>query len=250
MSGFAIPTTWLSEMKDLRDALAERKHVHEPVLNDSLKLDSDAPSETRSNIDALRSIESPKAEPHFDESAQKPVVSPIRVYEVDVREPVFASVFGLREHRVDKPPQIQPVAVEVVRPAFARLTSDDTEEMERDLSEMSLLSEVVDVDAAHAAGFRFDANAPLDLIKGIGPKTLARLQAAQIKTFADLADCSDREVSNILRTSGPYYRLAKPSSWVKQANLAAMNEWSALRQLQGPVSKRKRGPLSAKPSPA
>ncbi len=250
MSGFAIPTTWLSQTKDLRDALAEPKQDHEPVLDDSLKSGSETASGTHFNIEALRSIKPPKAEPHFYESGQKPVVSPIRVYEVDVREPVFASVFGLREHRVDKPPQIQPVAVEEVRPAFALPTSTDTEEMERDLSEMSLLSEVVDVDAAHAAGFRFDANAPLDLIKGIGPKTLARLQAAQIKTFADLADCSMSQLGNILRTSGPYYRLAKPSSWVKQANLAAMNEWSALRQLQGPVSKRKRGPLSAKPSPA
>jgi len=72
----------------------------------------------------------------------------------------------------------------------------------------------------------------LSKIEGIGPKISELLQAADIKTFAQLAKAEAGRLSQILEEAGPQFKLADPSTWPKQAALAAAGKWEELETLQ------------------
>lgn len=73
----------------------------------------------------------------------------------------------------------------------------------------------------------------LKRIEGIGPKISSVLQAAGITTFAQLADTGVDRLGQILAESDPnLLRLANPTTWPEQANLAADGQWEALEKLQ------------------
>jgi NADH-quinone oxidoreductase subunit I len=76
---------------------------------------------------------------------------------------------------------------------------------------------------------------PDDLVKieGIGPKIAAVLQAAGIQTFAQLADTEVDRIKQILTETDPQLlRLADPTTWPRQARLAAAGKWEALAKWQ------------------
>jgi large subunit ribosomal protein L17 len=59
------------------------------------------------------------------------------------------------------------------------------------------------------------------------------LQAAGITTFAQLADAEVSRLQQILEEADPkLLRLADPTTWPKQARLAASGSWEALEKLQ------------------
>ncbi len=73
----------------------------------------------------------------------------------------------------------------------------------------------------------------LTRLEGIGPKIAAVLQAAGITTFAQLADSEVDQIKQILEGSDPRLaRLADPSTWPRQARLAATGKWEALERWQ------------------
>lgn len=72
----------------------------------------------------------------------------------------------------------------------------------------------------------------LTRIEGIGPKISALLQAAGIRTFAQLAHTDVSRLQEILDAAGPRFRLADPGTWPEQARLAAEGAWEALQALQ------------------
>ena len=73
----------------------------------------------------------------------------------------------------------------------------------------------------------------LKLIEGIGPVISGVLQEAGIKTFAQLADAKAEHIREILEKANPnLLRLADPTTWPKQARLAASGKWEALEKLQ------------------
>jgi len=72
----------------------------------------------------------------------------------------------------------------------------------------------------------------LTKIEGIGPKISGLLQAAGIKTFADLAGAEVDKLQQVLTGGGPSFRLADPASWPQQARLAADGNWDELQALQ------------------
>ena len=77
--------------------------------------------------------------------------------------------------------------------------------------------------------------APDDLkrIEGIGPKIEGVLQAAGIKTFAQLADVDADRLNQILEKADPnLLNLADVSSWPTQAKLAMRGKWDALERYQ------------------
>jgi NADH-quinone oxidoreductase subunit I len=85
--------------------------------------------------------------------------------------------------------------------------------------------------AAEAAA----STTPDDLtrIEGIGPKISGVLQDADIKTFAQLAATDVDRIKQILEESSPnLLRLADPTTWPKQARLAASGKWEALEKWQ------------------
>ncbi len=72
----------------------------------------------------------------------------------------------------------------------------------------------------------------LQIVEGIGPKIEELLQQNNIKTWSNLAAWSTDDLKDILEKAGPNYRIHDPSSWPKQALLAAENHWDDLIALQ------------------
>jgi len=72
----------------------------------------------------------------------------------------------------------------------------------------------------------------LKLIEGIGPKIASVLNAAGIRTFAQLASLDVDRIRKILELADPrLLRLADPTTWPEQAGLAAAGDWDAFRAL-------------------
>ena len=73
----------------------------------------------------------------------------------------------------------------------------------------------------------------LKRIEGIGPKIAGLLADAGITTFARLAETSVERITQILQESDPRLaRIADPSTWPRQAKLAAAGKWDALEKWQ------------------
>jgi NADH-quinone oxidoreductase subunit I len=90
-------------------------------------------------------------------------------------------------------------------------------------------------EAAAAKAEAAVAAEPDDLkrVEGIGPKISGVLQAAGIETFAQLADTDVDRIKEILEEADPkLLRLADPTTWPRQARLAATGKWEALEKWQ------------------
>ena len=76
--------------------------------------------------------------------------------------------------------------------------------------------------------------APDDLtkIEGIGKKVAELLAAEKIESFKDLSKTSTKKLKNILEVAGSKFNVHDPSSWPKQAKLAAAGKWDELKELQ------------------
>lgn len=72
----------------------------------------------------------------------------------------------------------------------------------------------------------------LKIVEGIGPKIESLLKAAGINTWADLATTAVDRLKEILAEAGERYRLADPTTWPKQADLAAKGKWDDLKEYQ------------------
>lgn len=85
--------------------------------------------------------------------------------------------------------------------------------------------------ALKALGF---SNNPEDLkiVEGIGPKIEDLLKAAGINTWEDLSNTSVARLYEILDAAGENFRLAKPTTWPRQAGLAADGRWEELKDYQ------------------
>ena len=72
----------------------------------------------------------------------------------------------------------------------------------------------------------------LQIVEGIGPKIEKLLHAAGIKNWDDLANTSIEDLKEILNNAGPRYKMHNPSTWGKQAKLAASGKFDELKQYQ------------------
>lgn len=72
----------------------------------------------------------------------------------------------------------------------------------------------------------------LKKIEGVGPKIETLLNEAGILTFTDLSKASAAKVKGILEAAGSRYKLHDPTTWAKQAKLAANGDWDTLAKLQ------------------
>ena len=73
----------------------------------------------------------------------------------------------------------------------------------------------------------------LTIIEGIGPKAAEALQAAGIKSFADLAGKKAEEIKEILDEAEGNFNAQDPGTWAEQAQLAAdgkMEDLDALKE--------------------
>jgi len=85
------------------------------------------------------------------------------------------------------------------------------------------------------AGERTNAQeTPDDLkkIEGIGPKIEDLLKRAGIRTFKALAATPVDRLREILTAAGKRFQLADPTTWPRQARMAAENRWEELKDYQ------------------
>jgi len=72
----------------------------------------------------------------------------------------------------------------------------------------------------------------LKLIEGIGPKIELILNDAGIHTFQQLAETDPNRLREILDQVDSRYRIIKPNSWPRQAQMAMEGKWNDLYNLQ------------------
>ncbi|MCB0639433.1 MAG: hypothetical protein KDC54_22560, partial [Lewinella sp.] len=84
---------------------------------------------------------------------------------------------------------------------------------------------------AKILGFSNNPN-DLKVVEGIGPKIEGLLKDAGINTWGALATTSVDRLKEVLTAAGDRYRLADPTSWPKQAELAAAGKWGELADYQ------------------
>jgi len=72
----------------------------------------------------------------------------------------------------------------------------------------------------------------LKMVEGIGPKIEGLLHAGGITTWEELANAPTESVQAILDEAGPRYRMHQPTTWAKQARLAADGKWEELEAYQ------------------
>jgi predicted flap endonuclease-1-like 5' DNA nuclease len=76
------------------------------------------------------------------------------------------------------------------------------------------------------------ASDDLKKIEGIGPKIEQLLNNAGIHSFRELAETNVERIQEILDAAGDSFRLAKPNTWPKQAEMAADGRWDELKAWQ------------------
>jgi predicted flap endonuclease-1-like 5' DNA nuclease len=72
----------------------------------------------------------------------------------------------------------------------------------------------------------------LTIVEGIGPKIASILKDAGIPDLASLAKSEIEHLKSILEKAGKRFNLADPTTWPKQAALAAKEAWEELENLQ------------------
>ncbi|MDO4727653.1 MAG: 50S ribosomal protein L21 [Bacteroidota bacterium] len=72
----------------------------------------------------------------------------------------------------------------------------------------------------------------LTKVEGIGPKASEALVNAGIDTFAKLATKSAEEIKNVLVAASATLAHLDPTTWAKQAELAAAGKWDELKKWQ------------------
>lgn len=78
-----------------------------------------------------------------------------------------------------------------------------------------------------------DAKDDLTVVEGIGPKIQELLYQYGIRTYDQLADTDVARLKEILAAAGPQLAMHDPGTWPSQANLAANDQWEALKSIQG-----------------
>lgn len=72
----------------------------------------------------------------------------------------------------------------------------------------------------------------LKVVEGIGPKIEGLLKEAGVNNWTDLANASMDTLKGVLEAAGSRYRLADPTTWPKQAGMAAAGDWAGLKAYQ------------------
>ncbi len=102
------------------------------------------------------------------------------------------------------------------------------------VKEEAPVAEVVKEEAPVKAAAPVSDGKPDDLkkIEGVGPKISELLAAGGYETFAKLADADPEKIREILLEAGSRYKMHDPTTWPKQAKMAADGEWDKLQEWQ------------------
>ena len=131
----------------------------------------------------------------------------------------------------------------IAPPAELDLVADVKAKQIEELDEDSMISSLAsDIAGPAQAGFdsekagrvfgRTIAEDDLQIIEGVGPKTAELFLSKSIHTWRQLGNTSVTQLQHILNEAGPPYTNGDPSTWPKQARMAADGEWNKLREYQ------------------
>ncbi len=87
---------------------------------------------------------------------------------------------------------------------------------------------VFDADAAKAAFGKTIKEDDLTVVEGIGPKIAELFHQANINTWQQLSETSVEACQKILDDAGDRFAIHNPSTWPRQAKLAADGQWQEL----------------------
>ena len=76
----------------------------------------------------------------------------------------------------------------------------------------------------------------LKVVEGIGPKIEQLLQAAGIKTYAQLSKASITKLKKVLSEAGSRFQMHDPTTWPQQSKLAQTGNWKALDTLKAKLN--------------
>ncbi len=96
----------------------------------------------------------------------------------------------------------------------------------------STVLSIFNVDDAKAAlGKKIKEN-DLTVVEGIGPKIQGLFHAHDIKTWKALSECSVEKCQTVLDSGGERYKIHRPGTWPKQAEMAHKGKWKDLSEWQ------------------
>jgi len=72
----------------------------------------------------------------------------------------------------------------------------------------------------------------LKIVEGIGPKIEELFHNFSINTWKLLSEASVEKCQEVLKSGGDRYKIHKPDSWPKQAQLASEGKWQELKDWQ------------------
>ena len=131
-----------------------------------------------------------------------------------------------------------PVEEEVEAVAEPEVVEEVVEEVTEEVVAEAPAEEEVVAEAPAAAEVVEEAAAEpvvadkLAKIEGIGPKIAEILTSNGIATFAQLAEAEVDRLKEILEAAGSRFKSHDPTTWPKQAALAAADKWDELKELQ------------------
>ncbi|OEK09550.1 LSU ribosomal protein L21p [Flavivirga aquatica] len=94
-------------------------------------------------------------------------------------------------------------------------------------------------DAAKAVFGKKIKENDLTIVEGIGPKIKELFHNHDVKTWKALSECSVEKCQNVLDSGGDRFKIHKPGTWSKQAQLAYEGKWEELLKWQDKLDRGK-----------
>jgi predicted flap endonuclease-1-like 5' DNA nuclease len=194
----------------------------------ALRPEAESAPELRARIDALQSAPPKVIEKVVTRTVDRVIERPVeRIVERIVEKPVERIVEQVVVRTV---PDAAAIAERDAALRAQRLRLEHLEALAA--VQAQRLVEVREAARAGRHGFAAAGDADIEIVEGIGPKIAEVLRARGLGSFGALALASPGTLREILDDTGPAYRIADPSTWPEQAQLAADGRWDELRSLQ------------------
>ncbi len=170
----------------------------------------------QAKIDSSVQAGKEKAEAKLKAMNEPPVVETETTEEVVVEEAKEEVVEAAAEEVVEEAKEVvvEAAAEEVVEEAKEEVVEAAAEEVVEEAKE-----ETAEAD-------------DLTKIEGIGPKISELLQSSGFATFAELGKADAEKIKEILAEGGSNFASHDPTTWPKQAEMAAAGQWDELKTWQ------------------
>jgi len=202
----------LTETGEDLSEIQQRNRQLETELGLSLQPDTPTPETIPLEI-------SEPADKPAEESPEGAAEAPAATVTVETPETQTTIVVETKEPGADVKIEVSP------QPA------EDLPKEEADTPVAEVAEPVVETPVAIAAAD--NGKDDLTVVEGIGPKIQELLYQYGIHSYRQLAETDVARLKEILSAAGPQLAMHDPGTWPSQANLAANDQWEALKSIQG-----------------